>query len=108
MGSIAPVRFQRTNVEQEDELAVRNHCKDPPTLCGRWPLSLDLLMQLFEADRANQILRFMTGMLQKAGTTHAQVLLGSRAINTVDPENLEAILGTQFKSRQEPQPYLMS
>ena len=64
---------------------------------GRWPLSLDLLIEVSKADKAKQILRFFISVLERAGPTHAQLLLGSRAINTVDPENIEAILSTQFK-----------
>ena len=64
---------------------------------GKWPLSLDLLIEVGKADKAKQILRFFISVLERAGSTHAQLLLGSRAINTVDPENIEAILSTQFK-----------
>ena len=64
---------------------------------GKWPLSLDLLVEVSKADRANQILRFFVSVLEHAGSTHAQLLLGARAINTIDPENIEAILSTQFK-----------
>ena len=36
-------------------------------------------------------------MLARTGPTHAQYLLGSKSTNTIDPENIEAMLSTQFK-----------
>ena len=42
-------------------------------------------------------MRFFASILERIGPTHAQLLLGTRAINTIDPENIEAILSTQFK-----------
>ena len=42
-------------------------------------------------------MRFFVSVLERVGPTHEQLLLGSRSINTIDPENIEAILSTQFK-----------
>lgn len=66
-------------------------------MSGKWPLSLDLLFEVNKADKTRQILRFFASVLERTGPTHAQLLLGTRAINTIDPENIEAILSTQFK-----------
>ncbi len=66
-------------------------------MTGKWPLSLDLLLEVNKADKARQILRFFVSVLERTGPTHEQLLLGSRSINTIDPENIEAILSTQFK-----------
>ena len=82
---------------QEAKLATEHSCQTPPVLAGKWPLSLDLLLELNKADKARQILRFFISVLERTGTTHAQILLGTKSINTIDPENIEAILSTHFK-----------
>ena len=53
-----------------------------------------------KADNANQILGFFISVLENTGYTHAQFLFGVRSINTVDPENIEVLLSTQFKGTQ--------
>ena len=83
--------------DQENNLSSQHNCQPPPVLRGKWPLSLDLLVKCVKADNANQILRFFISILEKTGYTHAQLLFGLRSINTVDPQNIEVILSTQFK-----------
>ena len=82
---------------QEEALSSLHQCGSPPVLRGKWPLSLDLLITCIKADNANQILRFFITVLETTGFTHAQLLFGTRSINTVDPENIEVLLSTQFK-----------
>ena len=89
---------------QENSLSSQHKCQPPPVLKGKWPLSLDLLVKCVQADNANQILRFFTSVLETTGYTHAQLLFGLRSINTVDPQNIEYILSTQFKGLR-PSPY---
>lgn len=86
--------------EQETTLSSRHKCQPPPVLQGRWPLSLDLLVKCIKADNANQILGFFLSVLKDTGYTHAQLLFGLRSINTVDPQNIEVLLSTQFKGEQ--------
>ncbi|KAL6720966.1 hypothetical protein ACLMJK_000066 [Lecanora helva] len=78
-------------------LAAQNGCKEPRKLRGRWPFSIDLILQSVKADNRNQILRFFIPFIDNVGNTHAQYLLGTRAINTIDPENLEVILSSHFQ-----------
>lgn len=75
----------------------KHRCQPPPLLRGKWPLSLDLLVKCIKADNASQILGFFISVLEDTGYTHAQLLFGLRSINTVDPENIEVLLSTQFK-----------
>ncbi len=77
----------------------QHDCKNLRKLRGEWPFSLDLLARSIKADNRGQILRFFISVLEKVGNTHEQFLLGSRAINTVDPENVEVILSTHFKGK---------
>ena len=53
-----------------------------------------------------QILQFFIEILEESGTTFEQNLLGSRAIGTIDPENVEAILSTNFDGNALPQGHL--
>ena len=90
--------------DQESNLSSQQKCQPPPVLRGKWPLSLDLLVKCVKADNANQILRFFISVLETTGYTHAQLLFGSRLINTVEPQNIEVILSTQFRGLR-PSPY---
>ncbi|KAM0794362.1 cytochrome P450 [Usnea florida] len=81
----------------EATFSSQHQCQPPAVLQGKWPLSLDLLVKCIKADNAGQILRFFISILEDTGYTHAQYLFGLRSINTVDPENIEVLLSTQFK-----------
>jgi len=43
-----------------------------------------------------QILQFFLDVVEESGNTFEQNLLGSRAIDTIEPRNVEAILSTNF------------
>ena len=74
----------------------QHKCQPPARLKYRWPFGVDLLVEAFKADRLDQILTFFVSIVARTGTTFEQVILGARGIDTVDPENVEAILHTQF------------
>ena len=65
-------------------------------LAYQWPLALDLLLEASRADQAGGILNFFLAVVRRTGTTFEQILLGARGIDTIDPENIEAVLSTQF------------
>jgi len=43
-----------------------------------------------------RILRFFTALIRTVPPTFEQKLFGISGIDTVDPKNIEAVLGTQF------------
>jgi hypothetical protein len=45
-----------------------------------------------------RILRFFSNLVAPMPPTFEQKLLGLSGIDTVDPKNIEAVLGTQFNS----------
>lgn len=102
-GLTPPVLFRSkhyiADAGQEAIIASRYGCEEPRKLHGKWPFSLDLLMQSVQADNRHEILRFFIAILERTGSTHVQYLLGARAVNTVDPENVEALLSTHFKGK---------
>ena len=65
----------------------------------RWPLALDLLLEARRADQTGNILDFFLALVRRTGDTFEQVLLGARGLDTQDPENLEAVLSTQFNGK---------
>lgn len=55
-----------------------------------------MLFKAVEYSREMHILQFMVDAIDENGTTFVQSLLGARGIDTVDPENIEAVLSTNF------------
>ncbi|MCJ1400858.1 hypothetical protein MMC11_004067 [Xylographa trunciseda] len=90
----------RTSAQQqkrlEDALVSSSKCKLPPRLRYRWPLALDLFVEVFRADQAGNVLSLFVSIIERTGNTFEQLLLGIRGIGTRDPENIEAVLSTQF------------
>lgn len=48
-------------------------------------------------------MQFFLSVIEESGYTFEQALLGARGIDTVDPENIEAVLSTQFSGTESPQ-----
>ena len=57
---------------------------------------MDLLVGAYQADSSGGILDFFHAAFESTGSTFEHYLLGLCAIDTRDPENIEAILGSQF------------
>lgn len=47
--------------------------------------------------KSHSTLRFFLQLVDESGTTFEQSLLGARALNTIDPENIRTILSTSFE-----------
>lgn len=71
-------------------------CQPPRKLSFRWPLGIDIIVEAFNADKQGHILDFFLKIVSRTGNTFEQRILGARGIDTQDPENIEAILSTQF------------
>ncbi|KAL1304470.1 hypothetical protein AAFC00_003462 [Neodothiora populina] len=91
------IRLRRQQCAIEARLVSQYGCEPPSVLKSKWPLGIDLIVQAFQAANAGHILKFFGSMIETHGATFEQNLLGARGIDTVDPENIEAILSTQFK-----------
>ena len=99
MYDLLPSSKIRLSSLQEHALVSGSHCKRPPRLHYRWPLALDLFVEVFQADRAGNVLSFFVSIVERTGNTFEQLLLGTRGIGTRDPENIEAVLSTQFNGK---------
>ena len=99
MYDLLPFLEIRLSPLQEDALVSASRCKRPPRLRYRWPFALDLFVEVFQADRAGNVLSLFVSVVERTGNTFEQLLLGTRGIGTRDPENIEAVLSTQFNGK---------
>ncbi|KAM7195406.1 Cytochrome P450 [Rhypophila sp. PSN 637] len=81
----------------EQEFVQKHGCQPLKPWKARWPLGLDVLISALRFAREKRILQFFLEVVDQNGTTFEQNLLGGRAVNTVDPENIKAILSTNFE-----------
>ncbi|GLA50621.1 hypothetical protein AnigIFM63604_006919 [Aspergillus niger] len=89
------IALQR-ELRANNQIAAANGCLPLRKWNSTWPLGLDLLIQAFRYDRRQQILKFFLDVVAKSGTTFEQNLLFSRGVDTIDPQNIQALLSTQF------------
>lgn len=93
---------QWANISKTDKTFGEQHgCQPPNRLLNEFPLGLDRLHQIFSADANNRLMALFLYHFRLWGDTLEQVFLGTRALGTIDPQNLEAILSTQFNGCQE-------
>lgn len=59
---------------------------------GKWPLNVDLVKGLWDANNEQRLLAFQQGFIDKLGPNLEQRLLGDSGLVTLDPENVKAIL----------------
>lgn len=84
---------------QADELLARQHnCQPAHPLQIKWPLGLDHILLAFENARSKHLLRHFKVVTDRTAPTFEQRLLGQTGFGTIDPKNIEAVLGTQFTS----------
>ena len=63
----------------------------------KWPLALDLLKQQYDANKRKILLCSQTPFFDKLGPNVEYTLVGTSGFLTFDPENLEAVLSTNFE-----------
>jgi cytochrome P450 len=89
-------RRRQEKIEAEERFARQHDCQPLRPWNAKWPLGLDMLAKVLRYAKQKQILKFFVEALDETGTTFEQNLLGARAIGTIDPRNIEAILSTNF------------
>lgn len=83
---------------QHAATAARLGCQPPPRLRHRVPFGLDLIFELFRADRKKVLPEYLKERFARAGaSTYSSQFLNTTTIFTNDPKNLQAILSTQFE-----------
>ena len=63
----------------------------------RWPFSLDLVKQTWDANADQRLLAFYQQFFDNLGPNLEQKLLGGIGYVTIDPENIETLLSTNFQ-----------
>ncbi|KAI9035181.1 cytochrome P450 [Aspergillus affinis] len=72
-------------------------CQTPTRYAHRDPLlGLDALQDSLQARRRGQYFRREQRLHQAYGNTFMSLLLGSWTVNTIEPQNLEALFSTKF------------
>ncbi|KAK8165332.1 cytochrome P450 [Phyllosticta citrichinensis] len=82
---------------EEAAFGLAHGCAPPKVLGFAWPLGLDLIFEAFRAAASGRILALFDRLVSRTGTTFEQRLLGVSGIDSIDPENIEAVLNSQFK-----------
>lgn len=70
-----------------------------PFWSARRPLGLDLLISVSRKNREERALSMLEKVVARSGTTLEQSLFGTKGIDTIDPENIEATLPIDFASK---------
>lgn len=74
-----------------------NNCK-PPIFISSYPLGIPTMRKLDKAHKNNEFYDFARDMVDQTGKkTYRSQNVGGVPITTIDPENIKAILATQFK-----------
>lgn len=77
-------------------------CRSPPRLLNQRPFGVDRLEQIFRANAESRLMELFLFHFRLWGTTLEQIFLGTRALGTIEPRNLEVILSTNFKGQIAP------
>ena len=77
----------------------RHGCGAPRRLRYKWPLALDLIVNTFRKIGEKQVLQWFLDVFERTGPTFEQHILGAYGIDTIEPENLESILSTNFAGK---------
>ena len=82
------------------DLGTRHGCSPPPQLPNRWPLGIDRLKELWDSDSKGQLLPFLCSVAidyEPRNMLSQYLLFGPRVWHILRPENVEAVLSTNFK-----------
>jgi hypothetical protein len=84
-----------TNIHSRLE-AKRKGCAPPPPGSYSGPLNIWTIKEFFEESRKGRIIEYHETAHRKYGNTFHMDALGEPAVFTIEPENIKAILSTQF------------
>ncbi|OAL31804.1 hypothetical protein AYO22_00674 [Fonsecaea multimorphosa] len=92
--------FKRNlDTKRTESLFQQSHrCGSPRPLRYKWPLALDIVAEAFRMFEDKQILQWFVRVFTETGPTFEKTILGSKSIDTIEPENIESILSTNFSA----------
>ena len=77
--------------------SAQHGCLPAPRIQNQRPWGFDRLEQCFRGDEESRLMELFTFHFRQTGNTLEQVFIGTSAIDTIEPANLEALLSTKFK-----------
>ena len=92
--------------QKDSILGYQHRCELPPELPKRWPLGVDRIKELWTSNTEGRLLAFLCSVAidyEPGNSLFQNLLFGPRAFHVLRPENVEAILSTNFKGA--PQQY---
>lgn len=69
--------------QREEQFGRSNGCLPPPRLRNWWPLGIDRLVQIFQADANGRLMDLFQFHFEDVGATLEQRFLGARAFGTM-------------------------
>ncbi|KAL8679207.1 MAG: hypothetical protein Q9186_004504 [Xanthomendoza sp. 1 TL-2023] len=87
------------NCQAESQFERAHNCGTPRPLPYRWPFALDLVIDAFRAIAEKHALQWFVQIFERTGPTFEQNVLGIKGIDTVEPDNLESILSSNFAGK---------
>lgn len=98
LGLVALVLRNFITSQRQKRLAREAGCQEPYRRPHRLPFAIDYLQQIMAADKDCTLPNFFVSLHEEQAPykTWKQHLLGSSGIITTEPENVKAILATQF------------
>ncbi|KAI1265358.1 cytochrome P450 [Xylariaceae sp. FL1019] len=89
--------WELLRLRQEERIfAAKNGCKTPKAWNARWPLGLDMFFKALSAAKEGRVLKLFLNIVDENGHTFVQHLFAVPGIDTMDPENIETVLSTNF------------
>lgn len=73
-----------------------------PELTKRWPLGIDRIKQLWDSNADGRLLAFLCSVAkdyEPRNNLSQHLLIGPRAYHVLHPQNVEALLSTNFKGQ---------
>ena len=74
-------------------------CGAPRQLQYKWPLALDLVVDAFRNIGEKQAMQWFIEIFNETGPTFEQNVLGFKGIDTVEPDNIECVLSSDFSGK---------
>ncbi|KAI1279982.1 cytochrome P450 [Xylaria sp. FL0933] len=90
----------------DESIRLRRLGARAPKIVSRWPFGLDIVLKQVEATMKYKNLETFVEMMKPSPNYNTEGrLLGRRIIFTADPENIKAILATQFSDYGKGEPF---
>lgn len=86
-------------IQADLHLAQKHNCQLPPELKKQWPLGIDRLKQIWDANSEGRLLKFFCGIakdFEPFNNSYQLFLVGPRTFHILDPKNVSTILSTNF------------